>query len=504
MIPPRLLDNRYKVVRSLADGGFGTTFLAVDTRLPSNRQCVVKQLKLDAQDPTVQALAKDRFNREAVVLEALGHRHQQIPQLYAYFEEAGQFYLVQEYVEGDTLTQRVQRQGRWRATAVQTLLGQLLPVLAYVHDKGIIHRDIKPDNIILRQSDDLPVLIDFGAVKEALKTNVAAPGQPQPSVVIGTSGFMPPEQATGHPTFSSDLYALGLTAIYALTGQLPQAIAANPMTGEIDWQPLASDLPPRLAAVLSQVIRPIPRDRFASATAMMRALSLAPPAAASSPRLPRLPEPPENGTRPGPESGTAAKPAATYTEANPTRVVNPAAAQTAAVASPPEAPAAPVKSANRGGCRWLLWGTLIVAIALASGVTSFVLKRRSIVFFSRDSVAVLTIETDLTPAVARSTIEAFYEHVSNQSMDQARALVGGTLAEQLDPNSTFFQQFDRVSVENLAVTAETGNRLELLGNNTYYYPDGSTQEEERTFTVQLIDGQPLIVASKFVRVIKAR
>ncbi len=233
----QLLDNRYRILRNLAEGGFGTTFLAADTRTPSQRRCVVKQLKPTAPDTGMQAEFNARFTREAAVLEELGQGHLQIPLLYAYFEENGQFYLVQEHIEGETLTQQVQTHGPWDEGAVRTLLEQLLPVVNYIHDRNIIHRDIKPDNIILREPDRLPVLIDFGAVKDAVGVGRLPTGgrsQPGPvSLVIGTPGFMAPEQGVGRPVFSSDLYALGLTAIYCLTGQFPQDLDSDPHTGQI-------------------------------------------------------------------------------------------------------------------------------------------------------------------------------------------------------------------------------------------------------------------------------
>ena len=496
---PRLLDNRYRIIRSLAEGGFGSTFLAADTRLPSERPCVVKQLRLDATTPDLQTIAKARFTREAVVLEDLGRHHHQIPQLYAYFEEAGEFYLVQEYIEGKTLTQQVKAAGAWSGTQVQTLLQQLLPVLTYIHSKGIIHRDIKPDNIILRQHDSLPVLIDFGAVKEAVRTGFSQPGQPQPSVIIGTTGFMPPEQAAGHPTISSDLYALGLTAIYSLTGRLPQDIEDNPMTGELYWQALVPTLSPRLAAVLNQVIRPIPKDRFASAQAMQRALGASAQPVAAPP-----PVPAPNPVPKPPISTSPTLPPVQSPQTTATRVVaQPAPAEPA----PPVQTAVPKPAAattRRGGCRWVLWVLLIVIIAGVSGSVSFVLKRRSILFFSNGDNGEVINPAVLSPDAAKAVVEDFYRYVSAGDMDQTRTLVGGTLAEQLDPNGTFFQQFDRVSVERLTVTDQTDSTINLTGFNTYYYPDGTTQEEERTFTVEMMGTDPRLVASEFVRVSRPR
>lgn len=159
---PTLLNNRYQIIRTLGSGGFGETFIAEDTHMPSGRWCVIKQLKPVVNNPQVYQLVQERFQREAAILEELGNANSQIPSLYAYFELAGQFYLVQEWIEGSTLTDKVRQQGLMSENSVKEILIGILPVLDYVHSKRIVHRDIKPDNIILRQSDGQPVLIDFG------------------------------------------------------------------------------------------------------------------------------------------------------------------------------------------------------------------------------------------------------------------------------------------------------------------------------------------------------
>ncbi|RMF26507.1 MAG: hypothetical protein D6756_03575, partial [Cyanobacteria bacterium J083] len=145
-------------------------------------------------------------------------------------------------------------------------------VLQYIQAKGIIHRDIKPDNIILRENDNMPVLIDFGAVRESMGTVISSSGNTTSSIVIGTPGFMPPEQGVGRPVFSSDLYALGLTAIYLLTGKMPQELPTDPLTGKIFWREEVKDIEPNLANVLDQVINPQASSRFMTAEAMKKAI----------------------------------------------------------------------------------------------------------------------------------------------------------------------------------------------------------------------------------------
>ncbi|WP_159784721.1 serine/threonine protein kinase [Sodalinema gerasimenkoae] len=270
-----LLNNRYQILQTLGQGGFGSTYLAEDTHLPSRRRCVIKQLKLMAQTEAKKAIIRERFEREAAVLETLGQQQPQIPELHAYFCEAGEFYLVQEWIEGETLTQQVQRSGTWTPVAVQHLFQQILPVLDYVHSCYIIHRDIKPDNIILRVPDGLPVLIDFGAVKEAVQSDSDLPTAS--SVVIGTPGFMSSEQAAGRPTYSSDLYSLALTGLFLISGKTPQDIPGDPTTGDLQWREVLAaagvSLPQSLIHVFDRALSFHPRDRFATAAEMLTALS---------------------------------------------------------------------------------------------------------------------------------------------------------------------------------------------------------------------------------------
>ncbi|BAT53950.1 Serine/Threonine protein kinase [Nostoc sp. NIES-3756] len=269
-----LLDNRYRVIRTLGSGGFGETFLAEDSQMPSNRRCVVKLLRPIHNNPQIYQLVQERFQREAAILEDLGSHTDQIPTLYAYFQSNTQFYVVQEWVEGDTLTAKVQQQGIFSESAVKEILVNLLPVLEYVHSKRIIHRDIKPDNIILRHRDGKPVLIDFGAVRESMGTVVNSQGLPTSSIVIGTPGYMPSEQAAGRPVYSSDLYSLGMTAIYLLTGKQPQELETDPRTGEIVWHRYALSISPTLAGVIDRAIAYHPRERFPTAREMLEALQL--------------------------------------------------------------------------------------------------------------------------------------------------------------------------------------------------------------------------------------
>ncbi|MEA5503632.1 serine/threonine protein kinase [Halotia wernerae UHCC 0503] len=265
----KLLDHRYQVIRVLATGGFGQTYIAQDTRRPGNPMCVVKHLKPTSSDPRVFDTAKRLFNSEAETLEQLGN-HDQIPRLLAYFDENQEFYLVQEYIEGHTLTEELTLGQQWTESQVMQLLQEVLEILEFVHRQGVIHRDIKPDNIIRRVSDNKLVLVDFGAVKQLRSPLVTVGGQPTATVAIGTPGYMPTEQGQGKPRPNSDIYSLGIIAIQALTGVSAAQLQENPETGEILWQHL-THVNYRLAAVLTKMVRYHFKDRYQSATEALQA-----------------------------------------------------------------------------------------------------------------------------------------------------------------------------------------------------------------------------------------
>lgn len=264
----KLLDHRYQVIRVLAMGGFGQTYIAQDTRRPGNPICVVKHLK-PGTDPRVFDTSKRLFNSEAETLEKLGN-YDQIPRLLAYFDENQEFYLVQEYIEGHTLAEELTPGKRWSESQVIQLLQEVLEILEFVHSQGVIHRDIKPDNIIRRASDNKLVLVDFGAVKQLRTQLVTVGGQGSATVVIGTPGYMPTEQGQGKPRPNSDIYSLGIIAIQALTGLQATELQEDPETGEIIWQESVT-VNSRLAAVLTKMVRYHFKDRYQNATEALQA-----------------------------------------------------------------------------------------------------------------------------------------------------------------------------------------------------------------------------------------
>lgn len=267
----QLLNDRYKIICNLAEGGMGQTFIAEDLQISGNPKCVVKKLKPASSDSSFLTSAKQRFFNEAAILEKLGQQHDQIPKLLNSFEENQEFYLVQELVHGHPLSAEMPLGQRWTELKVTSFLQDVLEILKFVHSQGVIHRDIKPDNLIRRQPDGKLVLIDFGAVKELRLHPVSGSGMFSSTMGIGTPGYAPTEQSRGKPRFSSDLYALGMAAIQALTGMQPGQLREDGQTGEIIWREQA-EVRNGLAAFLDKMTRYHFKDRFETATEALQAL----------------------------------------------------------------------------------------------------------------------------------------------------------------------------------------------------------------------------------------
>jgi serine/threonine protein kinase, bacterial len=230
----------------------------------------VKQLQPANSDTSFLETARRLFNSEAETLERLGN-HDQIPCLLAYFQENREFYLVQEFIEGHSLSQELLPGQHGEENKVIDLLQKVLTVLEFVHRHGVIHRDIKPDNLIRRKSDNKLVLVDFGAVKQ-VRTQVASTyGQVTNTVAIGTPGYMASEQAMGRPRPSSDIYGLGIIGIQALTGLMPMQFQDDINTGEILWEHIVP-VSKRLAYILSRMVRYHFKDRYQSAGEALQAL----------------------------------------------------------------------------------------------------------------------------------------------------------------------------------------------------------------------------------------
>jgi serine/threonine-protein kinase len=261
---------RYRIIRALGRGGFGYTYLAEDTNR-FNELCVLKECAPVTGDASALAKAKELFEREAGVLYQL--QHPQIPRFREWFVDSDRefLFLVQDYVQGSTYQALLEARKRFNETDVVQLLLNVLPVLEYIHQRGVIHRDISPDNLILRDSDGLPVLIDFGGVKQVAVTIESHVSATAPITLIGKPGYAPDEQMRlGEVSPQSDLYALAVTALVLLIGKNPQEFL-NQNTLTFRWRGEVS-LNPALGSVLDRMIAPQPGDRYHSANEVLHAL----------------------------------------------------------------------------------------------------------------------------------------------------------------------------------------------------------------------------------------
>jgi eukaryotic-like serine/threonine-protein kinase len=289
MNPGDLLRNRYRIEKALAAGGFGETYLAVDLDYPGQPKVVVKHLKPQQSDPKTLELARRLFESEARVLAELGKNSDRIPTLHAYFEEQGEFYLVQEFIEGQTLTAELrQARGKLPEAQVIEILQEILAGLQEMHKKDKIHRDLKPDNIIRRAQDGQLVLIDFGAVKEIRQISLAANNaMPSATIPIGTKGYMPTEQAMGFPRLASDVYAVGAIGIQCLTGKHPGGLFDEAALA-LRWQHLCA-VSSGLAALVEKMVEQHANDRYADGMEAGEAIEQF--LAAGQPPTPKMPAP---------------------------------------------------------------------------------------------------------------------------------------------------------------------------------------------------------------------
>ncbi|MBE9007726.1 serine/threonine protein kinase [Fortiea sp. LEGE XX443] len=250
------LKERYRAIRPIGQGGFGRTFLAVDEDKPSKPRCVIKQFYPQAQGTNTVKKAVELFNQEAVQLDELG-KHPQIPELLAYFTQDDRQYLVQEFINGLNLAQELSQNGTFSETQIYELLNDLLSVLKFCHERQVIHRDIKPENIILREQDRKLVLVDFGAAKSAIGSDLNRTG-----TSIGSPEYVAPEQIRGKAMFASDIYSLGATCINLLTGRSPfDSYDTNHDTWV--WQQyLKAPVSNHLNRVLNKMLESIPARRY--------------------------------------------------------------------------------------------------------------------------------------------------------------------------------------------------------------------------------------------------
>ncbi|MBD0303448.1 MAG: serine/threonine protein kinase [Tolypothrix sp. T3-bin4] len=289
-----LLKNQYQAIKPIGEGGFGRTFLAVDAnRL--NARCVIKQFFPSPEtqgNSHAMAKATELFEQEARQLLQLGEQHPQIPTLFAYFEQDRRLYLVQQFIDGQDLSQELAQRGAFSEEQIRELLHDLLPVLQFVHQQQVIHRDIKPTNILRRQIDGKLVLIDFGVAKQLIDTALTKTG-----TKAGTQGYAAMEQLRGGKAYpASDLYSLGVTCIHLLT-QVELDELYDPLEGKWLWREhrrqKGKDVSTQLAEVLDKLLKDYVKERYQSVNEVLTALKQVTTSTAKSNSTPKPAPPPK-------------------------------------------------------------------------------------------------------------------------------------------------------------------------------------------------------------------
>lgn len=267
------LDKRYRLISHLGQGGFGRAYQA-EAIHRFNEHCVLKEFAPQVQGTAELAKAKELFHREAGALHKL--KHPQLPGFWELFQVDlgagnGCLFFVQDYIEGQTYWELLKSGMRLNEAELIQFLQQMLAVLSYIHSQGVIHRDISPDNIILRTSDHVPVLIDFGGVKQIAATAVSKLTQINTSTRLGKKGYAPEEQLRKGEVFvNSDLYSLAVTALVLFTGKEPHSLY-DAYQGKWRWEQEIK-LSSQLKTVLQKMLAHQPNERFINAEAVLQAL----------------------------------------------------------------------------------------------------------------------------------------------------------------------------------------------------------------------------------------
>lgn len=478
-----VLKGRYAIRSTIGQGGMGRTYLAQDLER-FNETCVLKEFIPPQDSLEVTEKAKELFRREASVLYQI--RHPQVPDFRATFESEGRLLLVQDYVEGknyrNLLLDRLKVGQTFSENEIFALMQQLLPVLSYLHSHNIIHRDISPENLMLRSQDNLPVLIDFGVVQETNAKLNSQMGIPA-STVAGKAGYAPPEQLqSGSAYANSDLYALAVTSIVLLTGKEPSELFDS-INLAWNWQQFAN-VNPAFARVINQMLSYKPTNRYRSADEVMQALQVAQ------------------------ASFSGAKTYAVGRQV-PSNVVANIPQKTVVAGASNRNPAysnqnAPTRSNSSGSVNWFL-GILIVLVAGVGSwaVTSF--------FFSRNRVTTTPTESAIasptaTPSVTNVTnINTSLELKSvneglNRGFSSEKIVAGqvvnvrfnGEKEELLTVSLTgadlqmTIQSDDQVSLDRKAIDNATGYwQGRLKKDGVYYIKIKTTSTSETTYKLDV-------------------
>ena len=479
-----VLKGRYAVRSTIGQGGMGRTYLAQDLER-FNETCVLKEFIPPQDSQEVTEKAKELFRREASVLYQI--RHPQVPEFRATFESEGRLLLVQDYVEGknyrNLLLDRLKAGQTFSENEIFALMQQLLPVLSYLHGHNIIHRDISPENLMLRSQDNLPVLIDFGVVQETNAKLNSQMGIPS-ATVAGKAGYAPPEQLqSGNAYANSDLYALAVTSIVLLTGREPSELFDS-INLAWDWQQFAN-VNPAFARVINQMLSYKPTNRYRSADEVMQALQVAQASFSGAKTYAVGRQVPSNIAANIPQrtvvAGANNRAPANYGNQNPPR-----------------------NSDNGGGINWFV-GILIILVAGVGSwaVTSF--------FFSRNRTTTNPTETAIasptaTPSVGnvtnintsldlKSINEGLNRGFSSEKIAAGQVInvrFNGEKDELLTVSLTgadlqmTIQSDDQVSLDSKAINNATGYwQGRLKKDGVYYVKIKTTGTNETTYNLDV-------------------
>ena len=249
------LGDRYQAIQPLGHGGASQTFMGLDRQKVVNPRCLIKVLRPRGENRYAIEQSMERIRGEVIRLDAVA-KHPQIPDLFAYFERGRTQYLVQEFVAGQSLAQQLQEQGIFSQPQICQLLSNILPLLQFLQDHHIIHRNIKPHNLIRRPGEPGWVLVDFGSAQQACQTILT-----RTQTLVGSAEYAAPEQLLGKATFASDLYSLGVICIHLLTGLSPFELFDGRM-GKWFWRSVVTDVSEALATFLNRLFNASVSDRY--------------------------------------------------------------------------------------------------------------------------------------------------------------------------------------------------------------------------------------------------
>jgi serine/threonine-protein kinase len=271
----QLLGGRYQFIKILGSDVLGRTYLVGDTQFSGYPKCVVRHLKLPEQNPRTLRFVLTLLKKKAESLQKFS-KHDRIPEILSFFEEDNNFYLVEEFIPGQPLTQDLTPGHTWANAQAIKLLQEMLEILVVVHGWGVVHRNIKPSSWIRRNSDGLLMLTGFGIFREISAQAMRSPNSTAGNSTYagngtnGASAYIPPDQIQGQLQFNSDLYAVGVIIIQGLTGLTTEVLTQLLTAGVANdrghtWQ-AHTQVEPELAMVLTKLVNPDNKQRYQQAT----------------------------------------------------------------------------------------------------------------------------------------------------------------------------------------------------------------------------------------------